>query len=191
MNIAVLVLGAVLVLAAYALALKRPKETFEWTAPKGTYMFGSAIPEDATALDKTLGRLVDAVIPKDVVDGGGTPEAQPYTDSEAEELAKRTLARIKDRSLSFVSVEYVGKSGDKNGNTYYDIAFMAYDKDKTMAAKLALTALVTQAGRTYIRRFSSFDQKPQASGVEGTSDFGTAPATFLEELGIDYTRLYK
>lgn len=176
------------------LGVRDPREkTFSWVpGPKGTYVFGER--SSASALDAALSQAVDAYIPVRVVDGAGEAKPAPHVGSDAEDVAREALARVSRKSdvgLDLVSVEYSAVAADNNENLRYDIALMAYDKPRNVATKLALTALVTPEGKTYVRKLRVFNRAPAGPGPVG-ADAHARPtlAAFAPGLGIDYDRLY-
>lgn len=183
-------------------AKKDPREvrapgakTFSWIpGPKGTYRFAdppSAARALDPALDEALRGAVDAFVPRSVLDGAGAPQPAPYVDTQAEDVAREALGRVRKCALDLMSVEYVAAAVDRNENLRYDIALIAYDRVKNVATKLSLTALVEPGGRTYVKRFEAFNREPSDKGPEW-SDGTMRPVLteFAPELGIDYEKMY-
>ena len=188
----------VLVAAVVGLVLRamwHKRETFTWSAPPGTYTFGARVPETASQLNRTLGAVVDTFVPKDVLDNGGEPQPDAVEDQEAEDIVRDALSRAKHHDLTFISVDSVGKSIDTKGNKYFDIIFLAHDRVRVSMTKVALTALVTATGKTFVRRFGSVEPDadltaPMGAGG-GASAFAVENAPFENALGIDYAAMYK
>jgi len=157
-----------------------------------TYVFATPIPADASEFDKLLGRYTDAHIPAAIMKGTGTPEPSPYTDSEVQKIAEAALSKVKTTTtLRYISTDFATKTVDAQKNTQFDIAFLAYDVLKNFSVKLALVALVTKNGVMYIKTFKSFNRKDNdPSAPRGTNEFRGLNGEFVNDLGIDYVKLY-
>jgi hypothetical protein len=189
------------IVAALALALAALVLAWQWRrpAPKKftqvpvdrTYKFATPLPEDASAFDKQLHSFTDARVPAGLLAEEGEPEPTPYTDAEVESVAMRALKRAsKTVRLQYVSTEFATKRANSAGGTMYDIAFLAYDPLKNFATKLALVALVAKNGSMYIKEFRSFNRPDRGDGPIGTDRFGGEDGAFVEDLGLNYVRLY-
>lgn len=186
---------------AYVWTTKPPRESF--AAPKmtftqvpvdKTYAFATPIPADASEFDKMLGKVTDERIPAALVIGAGEPEPTPYTDSEAQRVVEAALARLRQHrttALRFIAIDYATKHVDKLGNVQFDIAFMAYDMIKNFSVKIALVVLVTKGGQTFVKTFKSFNRKDDdPTAPVGTDKFKGQDGNFVNDLGIDYAKLY-
>jgi hypothetical protein len=186
---------------AYVWTTKPPRESF--AAPKmtftqvpvdKTYAFATPIPADASEFDKMLGKVTDERIPAALVIGAGEPEPTPYTDSEAQRVVEAALARLRQHrttALRFIAIDYATKHVDKLENVQFDIAFMAYDMIKNFSVKIALVVLVTKGGQTFVKTFKSFNRKDDdPTAPVGTDKFKGQDGNFVNDLGIDYAKLY-
>lgn len=171
-----------------------PKMTFTQVPVDKTYAFATPIPADASEFDKMLGKVTDERIPAALVVGAGEPEPTPYTDSEAQRVVKAVLARLRQHrttALRFITIDYATKHVDKLGNVQFDIAFMAYDMIKNFSVKIALVVLVTKTGQTFVKTFKSFNRKDDdPTAPIGTDKFEGQDGNFVNDLGIDYAKLY-
>lgn len=171
-----------------------PKMTFTQVPVDKTYAFATPIPADASEFDKMLGKVTDERIPAALVIGAGEPETTPYTDSEAERVVKAALARLKQHrttALRYIAIDYATKHVDKLENVQFDIAFMAYDMIKNFSVKIALVVLVTKNGKMFVKTFKSFNRKDDDPNAPvGTDKFQGQDGNFVNDLGIDYAKLY-
>jgi hypothetical protein len=170
---------------------------FSWVpGPKGTYVFADPPSKQRSldpALDAALRRAVDALVPRTVLDGAGDPQPTPFVDTQAEDVAREALSRLDKAKydLDLMSLDFSAAAVDKHENVRYDISLLAYDRVKNVTTKLALTALVTPGGRTYVKKFEAFNRDPVDKGPEGSD--GTMQPVMTEyatDLGIDYDRMY-
>lgn len=200
----IVVYAALLIFAmalAYVWRTKPPRESF--VAPKmtftqvpvdKTYAFATPIPADASEFDKMLGKVTDERIPAALVIGAGEPEPTPYTDSEAQRVVEAALSRLRQHrttALRYIATDYATKHVDKLGNVQFDIAFMAYDMIKNFSVKIALVVLVTKGGKTFVKTFKSFNRKDDdPTAPVGTDKFQGQDGNFVNDLGIDYAKLY-
>jgi hypothetical protein len=174
--------------------------TFTQVPVDKTYAFATPIPADASEFDKMLGKVTDERIPAVMVDGAGEPEPSPYTDSEVQRVVEAALGRLRRRgttaargttALRYIVTDYATKRVDKLGNSQFDIAFMAYDMIKNFNVKIALVALVTKSRKTFVKTFKSFNRKDDDPNAPvGTDKFGGQDGNFVNDLGIDYAKLY-
>lgn len=179
----------------YAASPYRPSSmTFTQVPVDKTYEFATPIPADASEFDSMLGKVTDTRIPAVVVEGAGEPEPSPYTDSEVQRVVEAVLARLKQHrttALRYIVTDYATKHTDQLGNSQFDIAFVAYDMIKNFSVKIALVVLVTKVGKVYVKTFKSFNRRDDdPSAPAGTDKFGGQEGNFVNDLGIDYAKLY-
>jgi len=193
--------GLLILAVLYIWTIKRPREsfvapamTFTQVPVDKTYAFATPIPADASEFDKMLGAVTDERIPAALVIGGGEPEPTPYTDSEAQKVVEAALARLRQHrttALRFIAIDYATKHVDKLKNVQFDIAFMAYDMIKNFSVKIALVVLVAKDGRMFVKTFKSFNRKDDdPTAPVGTDKFKGQDGNFVNDLGIDYAKLY-
>lgn len=169
---------------------KTPSMTFTQVPIARSYTFATPLNANANDLDKALAKATNESIPMDVVDGGGEPIPTPYADAEVSDVAKMALARAGIPTLQLVSVEFATKHVDTLGNAQYSIVLFAYDSLRSFGAKISCVALKTKSGTLYVKTLESFNRPPTTAGPEGTADFAGQDAPFVNDLGIDFVKLY-
>lgn len=171
-----------------------PAMTFTQTRDDKTYVFADPISPNASVFDRALHEVTDATIPVRVLPRTGTPEPSPYTDSEVQAVVRAALHRASEKlpTLRYVMTDFATKSVDSKGNAQFDIVFFAYDTIKNFGSKIALVVLVTPKGTTYIKTFRSFNRPAadDANAPVGVDDLSPQHSTFVNDLGIDYVKLY-
>lgn len=169
---------------------KNPSMTFTQVPVARSYTFATPLNANANDLDKALAKATNASIPVNVVDGSGEPIPTPYADAEVMDIAKTALARAGIPTLQLVSIEFATKHVDKLGNAQYGIVLFAYDGLRSFGAKISCVALKTKSGTVYVKTLESFNRPPTTAGPEGTANFAGQESPFINDLGIDFVKLY-